>query len=122
MKIIKQIGIIFGVYWLSQCVEHILPFPFPASVISLLLLLVLLLTRVIKVEQIREKSDFLLGNLAFFFVPAVAGVMNYVDVLRESLIPFLVICVVSTVLTFGAAAWAVQLTCRLLEKRKEAKK
>lgn len=122
MKIITQIGIIFGVYWLSQCIEHILPFPFPASVISLLLLLALLMIRVIKVEQIKEKADFLLGNLAFFFVPAVAGVMNYVDVLKESIVPFLVICVVSTVLTFGAAAWAVQLTCRLMEKRKEAQK
>lgn len=122
MKIITQIGIIFGVYWLSQCIEHILPFPFPASVISLLLLLALLMIRVIKVEQIKEKADFLLGNLAFFFVPAVVGVMNYVDVLKESIVPFLVICVVSTVLTFGAAAWAVQLTCRLTEKRKEAQK
>ena len=122
LKLIAQIGLIFGLCWISQCIEHILPFPFPASVISLLLLLVLLLARAVKVERVKDLADFLLGNLAFFFVPAVAGVMNYVDVLKESLVPFLVICVVSTVLTFGAAAWAVQLTVRLLEKRKEAKK
>ena len=122
MKLLIQIGIIFGVYWVSQCIESILPFPFPASVISLLLLLVLLIVRAVKVEQIREKSDFLLGNLAFFFVPAVSGLIEYVDVLKESLVAFLVICVVSTVLTFAATAKAVQLTVRLMEKRKGAKK
>ena len=40
--------------------------------------------------------------------------------IRDNAAPFLVICVVSTVLTFAAAAWAVRLTCRLLEKRKGA--
>ena len=117
-----QIGIIFGLYWVSQCIESILPFPFPASVISLLLLLVLLTVGVVKAAQVKELSEFLTGNLAFFFVPAVVGIVNYVDVLRESIVPFLIICLVSTALTFAATAWAVQLTCRLLEKRKGAEK
>ena len=122
MKLLAQIGLVFGIFWVSQCIEHILPFPFPASVISLLLLLVLLILRVVKVEQVKEKADFLLGNLAFFFVPAVAGLMNYIDVLKENMVAFLVICVVSTMLTFAATAYAVQFTVRLMEKRKGAKK
>lgn len=122
MKLLLQIGIVFGIYWISQCIESILPFPFPASVISLLLLLVLLVVRVVKVDQVREKADFLLGNLAFFFVPAVAGLMNYVDVIKESAVAFFVICIVSTILTFAATAAAVQITIRLIEKRKGAKK
>ena len=122
MKLLAQIGLVFGIFWVSQCIEHILPFPFPASVISLLLLLVLLILRVVKVGQVKEKADFLLGNLAFFFVPAVAGLMNYIDVLRENMVAFLVICVVSTMLTFAATAYAVQFTVRLMEKRKGAKK
>ena len=121
MKILVQIGIVFGLYWLSQGIEQALPFPFPASVISLLLLLVLLLLRVIKLEQVREKADFMLGNLAFFFIPVSVSIMNYIDVIREHAVAFLVICVISTALTFGATAWAVQLTCRLLNKRKEGK-
>lgn len=122
MKILVQIGMVFGLYWLSQGIEQILPFPFPASVISLLLLLVLLVLRVIKLELVREKADFMLGNLAFFFIPVSVSIMNYIDVIRENAAAFLVICVVSTVLTFGATAWAVQLTCRFLNKRKEGKR
>ncbi len=118
MKILVQIGIVFGLYWLSQGIEQALPFSFPASVISLLLLLVLLVLRVIKLEHVREKADFLLGNLTFFFIPVSVSIINYIDVIRENAVAFLVICIVSTVLTFGATAWAVQLTCRLLNKRK----
>ena len=122
MKILLQIGIVFGIYWVSQCIESILPFPFPASVISLLLLLVLLILRVIKVDHIREKADFLLGNLGFFFVPASVSIMNYVDIIWENAAAFFTICVVSMVLTFAVTAGTVTLTSRLLEKRREEKK
>ena len=121
MKLLLQIGLIFGIYWISQCIESILPFPFPASVISLLLVLVLLLLRVIKLEHVREKANFLMGDLGFFVLPAAVGLIDYVDMLRESLVPFLTICVVSTVATFAVTAWTVQLTCHLMEKRKEDK-
>ena len=40
MKIIRQIGIIFTVCWLSILVEKILPFAFPASVIGMILLFI----------------------------------------------------------------------------------
>ena len=81
----------------------------------------LLLLRVLKIDHIREKSDFLLGNLPFFFIPAVVSIMNYVDVIAKNLVPFLVICVVSLVLTYGATAWAVQLTMKLMKKGGEKK-
>lgn len=116
MKILLQIGIVFGVYWFSQCIEAMLPFPFPASVISLLVLLALLVMGVIKVDAIREKADFLLGNLGFFFIPASVGIINYADVIWENAAAFLTICVVSLVLTYGATAAAVRLTCRVMEK------
>lgn len=122
LKILIQIGILCGLYWLSQCIEAILPVPFPASVISLLLLLALLVLRVVKVEQIREKADFLLGNLGFFFVPVSVSIMNYAGVIRENAAAFLTICVVSTVLTFAVTAAVVRLACRLLGGGEEARK
>ena len=56
MKIIRQIGIIFTVCWLSILVEKILPFTFPASVIGMILLFICLLTGVLKIEHIQEKA------------------------------------------------------------------
>ena len=118
MKILLQIALVFGVYWVSQCIEAVLPFSFPASVISLILLLVLLLTGIVKVDHVREKSDFLLGNLGFFFVPVSVGIMNYAQLIWENAAAFFTVCVVSLVLTYGATVGAVRLTQKLLEKRK----
>ena len=97
-------------------IEAILPVAFPASVISLLLLLVLLLTGIVKVDHVREKSDFLLGNLGFFFIPVSVSIINYVDLIWQNAAAFLTVCVVSMVLTYGATAWAVHLTRRLMER------
>ena len=42
LKLLTQIGIIFGICWISTCIEQVLPFTLPASIIGMLLLLVLL--------------------------------------------------------------------------------
>ena len=117
VKLLLQIGMIFGIYWVSQGIEAVLPFPFPASVISMILLLVLLLLRIVRVGQIQELADFMLGNLNFFFVPAAVGVLNHVDLILGNAAAFLTICVVSMVLGFAATVWTVRLTRRWLSGR-----
>lgn len=121
MKIIKQVGIIFTVCWLSLAIEKVLPFAFPASVIGMILLFVCLRTGLLKIEHVQEKADFLLGNMAFFFVPAGVSIMNYFDILKSSVVQLIIICVLSTIFTFAVTAWSVQLTVRLMGKRKEDK-
>jgi len=119
LKLLTQIGVVCGAYWVSQCIEHVLPFPFPASVISLLLLLGLLLVKTLKAKQIQEVADFLTGNMGFFFLPATVSIMNYVDTIFENAAAFFTICVVSMLTTFAATAGTVVLTRRLLDRRKE---
>lgn len=121
-KIFLQLGIIFALYWVSQLIETVLPFSFPASVIALMLLLALLLLRVLRPEHIRESADFLQSGIAFFLIPVMVSLMNYVDLIMANATAFFVICLVSTVLTFGAVAWTVQFTCRLMNRKKEADK
>lgn len=118
MKILYQIGIIFSLCWVSQIVEKLLPFDFPASVIGMVILFALLSCKVLKVEHIREKSDFLLANMAFFFVPAGVSIINYFDVLRSAVWKLLLICLITTILTFAAAAGSIKLTLKLMGKRK----
>ena len=93
MKLIAQLGIIAALCWVSLCIEGILPFAMPASIIAMILLLILLVLRLIRVERIRELSDFLLGNLPFFFVPVVVSIVKYLDVLRASWVALVVICI-----------------------------
>ena len=83
----------------------------------MLLLLICLLAGILKVEHIREKSNFLLANMAFFFIPAGVNVINYLDILKASWLPLLVICLVTTVITFAATAFSIRLTVYLLRRK-----
>ena len=113
MKLIAQAAILFSLCWLSQLIEAALPFEFPASVIGMALVYLLLALRVLRVDHIREKSDFLLSNMAFFFLPAGVSILQYFDVLKSAAVQLAVICLVSTVVTFAAAAGAAGLVLRI---------
>lgn len=107
---------IFGVYLGAEVVSAVLPFPFPESVAGMVLFLILLFARVLKPRQLKESSDFLLGNMALFYVPVTVSVLGYLDVLLENLWAIVVICVVTTPLVFFVTGHAVQLAMKLLAK------
>ena len=113
MAILLQIGVVLLICLLSEIVSLLLPFPFPGTVIAMIILFILLAAGVIKVGHIRQKAEFMLKNMAFFFIPAGVGIMEYFDVLKSCIVPFIVICVVSTILTFAATAGTVALIMRL---------
>lgn len=119
MKIIKQIGVIFSICWIAQILESALPFDFPASVIGMILLFLLLAGGLLKVDHIREKSDFLLSNMAFFFIPAGVSIINYFDVLKGCVLQLVVICAVSTVVTFAVTAYSMKLVLWLMGRKKK---
>jgi len=119
MKYIKQLGVIFGICWLSSLIEMILPFTFPASVIGMLLTFFLLLTGILKVHQLQDAASFLLANMTFFFVPVTSGLIQHLDILKKSWFPLVVICIVSMLITFAVTAYTVKITNQLLHKKKE---
>ena len=121
MKIIRQIGIIFTVCWLSLVIEKLLPFTFPASVIGMILLFLCLFTGVLKIEHIQEKADFLLGNMAFFFIPAGVSIINYFDVLKDWVFQLIFICIVTTVITFAVTAYSMRFVMYLMARFSEKK-
>ena len=117
MKIITQIGVLLGVCLGGVGISAILPFPFPASVSAMLLLFALLLCRVVKPGQIDEIAGFLTKNMAILFLPAAVGIIESLDILRDSGIQILIICLVSTLLTFGVTATVVSLLMRLADRK-----
>lgn len=119
MKIIKQIAIIFAICWISQVIEHFLPFAFSASIIGMVLLFLCLLTGFLKIEHIQEKSDFLLSNMAFFFIPAGVSIINYFGVLKSNAWQIAVICIITMFVTFGVTAISIRLTMKLMKRGKK---
>ena len=117
MGIMAQIGIVLAVCLVGEGIAALLPIPFPASVISMVLLFLLLAAKLLRPHHIKEKSNFLIPNMACFFVPAGVGILRYADVLWANLLPLLAICFITTPLVYGVTAWAVQLTMRAIQKK-----
>ena len=122
MKILWQLCFLFALCLIGDMASFLLPFPFPSSVISLLILLLLLCTRVVKPEQIRESSEFLLKNMAFLFLPAGVQVMEQFSVIQSQIPVLLFIVAVTLVLTFLASAFTVTIVIRWMEKREKGGK
>ena len=119
MKILIQLAIITGICMVGDWISSILPIPFPGSVIAMILLFLFLGLKWIKEEQIQEVGDFLLSHMAFFFIPAGVSVMNYFELLKTNIIPFLFICAVTLILTFMTTAFTVSFVMKLQKTRKE---
>lgn len=114
MTIMVELAIIFGICLISQGISALLPVSFPASVISMLLLLALLLSGVVKKHHIDRVSTFLIGNMAFFFIPPCVGLIDHAATLGSCLIPFLIIAALTTPLVYAVTAWSIQLMIRLM--------
>lgn len=119
MKIIMQIAIVFAICLLGQIVVSVLPFPFPASVMGMIILFLLLLFKVIKAEHVREKTNFLLQNMAFFFIPSGVAIVENYDLLKGSVLKILAICIITMVLTFLATAYTVTFVIKWQNKRRK---
>ena len=72
---IRQLAIIFGCLALGELVIYLTHIPLPSSILGMLLLTLLLKLKVIRLEWVRSISDFLVGNIGFFFVPPGVAVM-----------------------------------------------
>lgn len=118
MHIMLQLAIVFALCLLGEAIASVLPFPFPASVISMILVFLVLLQGQLKVYHIRKQTDFLLDNMAFFFIPAAVSIMDNLSYMQGKLVQIILICFISTVTTFFITAWSVQLTIKLQNKWK----
>lgn len=116
MNIIFQGAIYFTVCQIGDAISRLLPFPFPGSVIAMIILFILLITKAVKEEKISSVSDFFLNNMAFFFIPPTVGIINYIDAIRNIWWQFILICCVTTVITFLATAYTVKGVMYLLSK------
>lgn len=118
MKYLKQFCIIIAISFLGEVLKYLLPLPVPASIYGLVLLFVSLLTGILPLEAVEDTADFLVAIMPVMFIPAGVGLMKEWAGLREIIVPFLVIIVVSTVAVMGATGRTTQWVMRREKKRK----
>ncbi len=100
MKYLYQAGIIFLYTFAGEALARLIPLPIPAAIWGLLLLFLSLCLGLIRTEQIRACSGFLITLLPALFVAPAVGLMDQAASLLGSLPAVAVIVAASTALTF----------------------
>lgn len=117
MKYIKQCIVILGITLAGELLKYILPLPIPASIYGMVLLFVGLMTGVIKIEAVKETGMFLIEIMPLMFIPAAVELMESWVVLKDILVPVIIITLVSTVAVMVVSGWATQGMIRREQKK-----
>ena len=110
MKILNQIALILGIWcvgeYISSFIQNIVVVP--GSIIAMILLFLLLQLKVVKIENIKEVSDFFLNNMAIFFVPAGVSLITSLNIIMDNIFVLLISVVLSTVIVMYVTGIVVQ--------------
>lgn len=109
MRILLQLALILGICYAGDFIHEHTEIPVPGNILGMLILLVLLCLKIVKLEQIKEVSDFFLKRLSFFFLPPAIGLMLVGDDVKSRWPLLLILCIVITIITMAATGWTVQL-------------
>lgn len=108
MKYLTQFLIIMGFTLTGEVLQRIIPLPIPASVYGLVLLFLALCFGLVKLEQVKATGTFLTSILPILFVSPAVGIVEDWGLIREDLVPIVLLLVASTVLTFGISGRIAQ--------------
>lgn len=117
MKFLKQFLIILVITFMGEGLKYLLPLPIPASIYGMVLLFLALMTRIVKLESVRDAGKFLIEIMPVMFIPAGVGLMVSWGVLKPMLLP--VSLITSSDLITAAAG---RQDCTQTVIRKEQKK
>ena len=118
MKYLSQFLIILGFTLTGEALQRLIPLPIPASVYGLTLLFLALNLKIVKVEQVKQTGAFLTSILPILFVSPAVNIVDDWGLIREDLLPILLILMASTFVTFGISGRIAQ---RMLRKGGEGK-
>ncbi len=100
MKIFNQLGIILGIWAVVELISSLLSniITMPGTIIGMIILFLLLQFKIMKEETIKDVADFLLGNMAIFFVPAGVSLINSLGLITENMLVLLLSGTVATII------------------------
>ena len=109
---LRQGLLIFGFTLLGEALHVLLPLPIPAAIYGLVLLFAALCLRIVKVEQVKQFSGFLLTIMPFLFVAPAVNLLESWGLLLPNLGWILLLIAVSTILVFAVSGLLCQTVCK----------
>lgn len=119
MKYIKQVAIIFAVTCVGEILKYFIPLPIPASIYGLVLMIILLVTKVVKLEQVKDVADFLIEIMPLMFIPAGVGIIVSWKQVRGMILPVCAAVLITTCLVMVVTGKVTDFLVSRKEKKDE---
>ena len=109
VRIGGQVGLLWGIFAVSNLAVTRLHLRVPGNIVGMLLLLALLSTGVVKEHWVAAAADVMTKHLAFFFIPIAVGLMDWGGLLCQVGHWLLLAIVVSSVVGMATSGGLIQL-------------
>lgn len=119
MNYIRQLGVLIACCVAGDALSILLHGALPGNVLGLTLLLLLLIFSPLRLDHVEHSAEFLLQNMAFFFLPACLGVLEIFAQIKSEILAMLAVCVLTTLCTAAATALTVHIVFRLQHRESE---
>lgn len=109
MKLLKQLALILVILACGEYVSSLLSnfIAIPGSIVGIIILFLLLQLGIIKIGEVEDISNFLLDNMAIFFVPAGVSLIQSLDIISSNIIVLSITILISTILVMYVTAIVV---------------
>ena len=105
-------------YGLGELLVKITGVSLPGSIVGMLLLAAFLEMGWIKLEWVKQISDFLLSNLGFFFVPPGVALMLNFGTIAKDFWAIAIATLISTILVLLSTGWTHQIVRKYAKFRR----
>ena len=112
MKYLSQFLIILGFTIIGEALQRLIPLPIPSSVYGLALLFLALNLKLVKTEQVKDVSGFLVSIMPVLFVAPAVGIAEDWHMVADKLFPILLLTIGTTIMTFGISGRIAQAIMR----------
>jgi holin-like protein len=118
-KMIGSIVLLYIIFQFGNWVQRTFHLFIPGSVIGMIVLLLLLSTKLVRMSWIEEGANYIITNLAFFFIPVTVGIIEYYHLFMGKGFLLIVIVLVSTIFVMGGSGYVSQWLIRREEWKHE---
>ena len=101
---------------IAQLSSQYIPFTIPAALYGIVFVLIALQAKWLSYDKFAPTGDFILSNFALCYLPSMVNIINLWSDIAPIWMQFILIGVVSTIITFGVTAATVTLVCKLMKK------
>ena len=119
MHYLKQFAVIIAISAISELLAIFIPLPIPASIYVMSLLFLLLMTGVLKLQQVENAANLLLGIMPALFVVSGAGLITSYGQISEHFFGWVAVNIGSTIVILATTGLLAQGMIRR-KKAKEA--